>query len=149
MVSTWGAWPQQPRQQQSHPSSSRVVAQARNRLQELLEEMRNEEVEDVNSNVPVGEWGEPPPAACRRHRRPPPPLASPSACRCAGLSFIKRPSPPPSFHNHPAATKLEWPSPLAVLRYPDPRLRAVNALVGVFDDSLRQLAAEMFEVMYQ
>ena len=46
-------------------------------------------------------------------------------------------------------TKLEWPSPLRVLPYPDPRLRTPNAKVGVFDDSLRRLAAEMFEVMYE
>lgn len=46
-------------------------------------------------------------------------------------------------------TKLEWQSPLAVLRYPDPRLRAPNARIACFDDSLRQLAAEMFEVMYE
>ena len=46
-------------------------------------------------------------------------------------------------------TKLEWQSPLAVLQYPDPRLRVANARIGVCDDSLKQLAAEMFEVMYQ
>jgi len=46
-------------------------------------------------------------------------------------------------------SKLEWQSPLTVLQYPDPRLRAQNARIGVFDDSLRQLAEEMFEVMYQ
>ncbi|EFN57416.1 hypothetical protein CHLNCDRAFT_17300, partial [Chlorella variabilis] len=48
-----------------------------------------------------------------------------------------------------AVTKLEWQSPLAVLRYPDPRLRAPNARIGAFDDSLRRLAEEMFEVMYE
>lgn len=36
-----------------------------------------------------------------------------------------------------------------MLQYPDPRLRAVNARIGVFDDTLRKLAEEMFEVMYQ
>ena len=46
-------------------------------------------------------------------------------------------------------TKLEWQSPLAVLRYPDPRLRAQNGRIGVFDESLRKLAEEMFEVMYE
>lgn len=46
-------------------------------------------------------------------------------------------------------TKLEWQSPLAVLRYPDPRLRAPNARIAAFDDTLRKLAEEMFEVMYQ
>ena len=46
-------------------------------------------------------------------------------------------------------SKLEWQSPLSVVRYPDPRLRAVNARIGVFDDTLRRLAEEMFEVMYE
>lgn len=46
-------------------------------------------------------------------------------------------------------TKLEWTSPLQIVKYPDPRLRAVNAKIGVFDDSLLRLAKEMIEVMYQ
>lgn len=45
--------------------------------------------------------------------------------------------------------KLEWSSPLDIVRYPDPRLRATNARIGVFDDSVKQLAAEMFEIMYR
>ncbi|KAG1677046.1 hypothetical protein FOA52_001216 [Chlamydomonas sp. UWO 241] len=48
----------------------------------------------------------------------------------------------------PTVTKLEWSSPLKVVKYPDPRLRAVNAKVGVFDESLMQLAKEMIAVMY-
>jgi peptide deformylase len=46
-------------------------------------------------------------------------------------------------------TKLEWQSPLKVLQYPDPRRRAQTGRVGVFDDTLKQLASEMFEVMYE
>ena len=42
-----------------------------------------------------------------------------------------------------AVTKLEWKSPLEIVKYPDPRLRAVNAKIGVFDDSLQALAKEM------
>eukprot|EP00887_Chlorella_sp_A99_P004052 scaffold11.g4052.t1 len=49
----------------------------------------------------------------------------------------------------PIVTELKWETPLKVLQYPDPRLRAQNARVGVFDESLRRLAAEMFEVMYE
>jgi peptide deformylase len=45
--------------------------------------------------------------------------------------------------------KLEWQAPLRVLLYPDPRLRAPNARIAVFDQSLKQLAAEMLELMYQ
>ncbi|GLC59551.1 hypothetical protein PLESTB_001499500 [Pleodorina starrii] len=49
----------------------------------------------------------------------------------------------------PTVTKLEWASPLQIVKYPDPRLRAVNARIGVFDESLLRLAKEMIEVMYQ
>lgn len=48
-----------------------------------------------------------------------------------------------------AVTKLEWESPLRILQYPDPRLRAPNARVGVFDETLKALTDEMFELMYQ
>ena len=54
------------------------------------------------------------------------------------------PCPPPA-----AATNLEWASPLRVLPYPHPLLRAPNLAVGTFDDTLRRLAEEMFEVMYE
>ena len=36
-----------------------------------------------------------------------------------------------------------------MLLYPDPKLRAPNATISCFDESLRQLAEQMFEVMYQ
>ena len=45
-------------------------------------------------------------------------------------------------------TKIEWQSPLSIIQYPDPRLRAVNGRVGVFDEELARLSREMFEVMY-
>lgn len=45
-------------------------------------------------------------------------------------------------------TKIEWQSPLSIIQYPDPRLRAVNGRVGAFDESLARLSKEMFEVMY-
>lgn len=48
-----------------------------------------------------------------------------------------------------AVSKLQWDSPLDIVRYPDPRLRAKNAKIAVFDDSLKQLAAEMFQIMYR
>ena len=51
--------------------------------------------------------------------------------------------------SHTAVTQLQWESPLQVVKYPDPRLRAVNARVGFFDDSLRALAEAMFVVMYE
>jgi peptide deformylase len=48
-----------------------------------------------------------------------------------------------------AVDKLEWATPLSIIKYPDPRLRAVNAKIAVFDDSLKQLASQMMEIMYQ
>ena len=47
-----------------------------------------------------------------------------------------------------AVSKLEWHSPLKVILYPDPRLRAKNARIGSFDDTLRQFAEELLAVMY-
>lgn len=38
---------------------------------------------------------------------------------------------------------------MEIVLYPDPRLRAQNARIGVFDESLRRLAEEMFDVMYK
>eukprot|EP00193_Tetraselmis_chui_P022968 CAMPEP_0177777364 /NCGR_PEP_ID=MMETSP0491_2-20121128/15315_1 /TAXON_ID=63592 /ORGANISM="Tetraselmis chuii, Strain PLY429" /LENGTH=284 /DNA_ID=CAMNT_0019296433 /DNA_START=136 /DNA_END=990 /DNA_ORIENTATION=- len=52
----------------------------------------------------------------------------------------------------PDVTKLEWKSPLtldSIVKYPSPVLRAPNGRVATFGDDLKQLAAEMFEVMYQ
>lgn len=65
-----------------------------------------------------------------------------------GLQQNKLPCPSHGFLS-PAVTKLEWPKPLTILKYPDPRLRAPNAKVEVFDDSLMQLVKEMIPVMYQ
>ncbi len=48
----------------------------------------------------------------------------------------------------PAVTDLAWESPLQIIRYPDPRLRAPNARIGVFDERLARLSRELFEVMY-
>ena len=47
-----------------------------------------------------------------------------------------------------AVTDLAWEAPLRIIRYPDPRLRARNARVGVFDERLARLSRELFEVMY-
>lgn len=49
----------------------------------------------------------------------------------------------------PAVTEIKWESPLQVLKYPDPRLRAVNAKIGTFDENLQKLAKEMLDIMYE
>jgi len=48
-----------------------------------------------------------------------------------------------------AAGPLEFELPLDVVLYPDPRLRAKNKLIKVFDDKLQQLVNEMFDIMYK
>jgi peptide deformylase len=48
-----------------------------------------------------------------------------------------------------AVTQLSWSSPLTVLQYPHPKLRAPNAPVGVFGAELRQLTDAMFDLMYR
>jgi hypothetical protein len=44
---------------------------------------------------------------------------------------------------------LEFESPLDIVLYPDPRLRAKNAAIRKFDSKLEALCKEMFDVMYR
>ncbi|CAA0833767.1 Peptide deformylase 1B-chloroplastic/mitochondrial [Striga hermonthica] len=44
---------------------------------------------------------------------------------------------------------LLFKSPLKIVEYPDPILRAKNKRVNTFDESLKNLVAEMFDVMYR
>jgi peptide deformylase len=44
---------------------------------------------------------------------------------------------------------LEWKKPLEIIKYPDPRLRQVNAKITVFDGALLELAKEMINIMYE
>lgn len=48
-----------------------------------------------------------------------------------------------------AASSLEYETPLKIVLYPDPRLRAKNKRIAVFDEKLEKFAKEMFEVMYK
>lgn len=79
---------------------------------------------------------------------PPPP-----ATLCYTLPPHAHPPTPtttsPLLPTPPPVTKLEWQSPLQIAKYPDPCLRAVNARIGVFDESLLRLAKEMIAIMYQ
>ena len=55
----------------------------------------------------------------------------------------------PSLDAAPAApSPIAFESPLSICLYPDPRLRAVNKRIVKFDESVRRLAEEMMEVMY-
>ncbi|MED6137321.1 Peptide deformylase 1B, chloroplastic [Stylosanthes scabra] len=44
---------------------------------------------------------------------------------------------------------IEFEAPLKIVEYPDPKLRAKNKRIVSFDDNLKNLAREMFDVMYK
>ncbi|KAL7135815.1 hypothetical protein ABFS83_11G123200 [Erythranthe nasuta] len=44
---------------------------------------------------------------------------------------------------------LQFEGPLKIIEYPDPKLRAKNKRVDTFDESLKKLVDEMFDVMYK
>lgn len=47
------------------------------------------------------------------------------------------------------AGDLEFEAPLKIVEYPDPILRAKNKRIDSFDDNLKKLVDEMFDVMYK
>ena len=53
-----------------------------------------------------------------------------------------------NFYLYSAVKDLHWDRPLQIIKYPDPRLRAVNARIGTFDSKVEQLGKELLEVMY-
>ncbi|PIA40589.1 hypothetical protein AQUCO_02500354v1 [Aquilegia coerulea] len=44
---------------------------------------------------------------------------------------------------------LQFESPLKIIEYPDPILRAPNKRIGTFDENLKKLVHEMFDIMYK
>ncbi|CAL0318630.1 unnamed protein product [Lupinus luteus] len=44
---------------------------------------------------------------------------------------------------------LEFEAPLKIVEYPDPILRAKNKRIATFDDNLKKLVHEMFDIMYK
>lgn len=44
---------------------------------------------------------------------------------------------------------LQFDAPLKIVEYPDPILRAKNKRVNTFDENLKKLVDEMFDVMYR
>lgn len=44
---------------------------------------------------------------------------------------------------------LQFEAPLKIVEYPDPILRAKNKRINAFDDNLKKLVDEMFNVMYR
>lgn len=47
------------------------------------------------------------------------------------------------------AADLFFESPLEIVEYPDPILRAKNKRIDTFDDNLKKLVDEMFDIMYK
>lgn len=47
------------------------------------------------------------------------------------------------------AAPVSFESPLSILLYPDPKLRAENKKIFFFDEKLQQLVTEMFDLMYE
>lgn len=47
------------------------------------------------------------------------------------------------------AGDLEFEAPLKIVEYPDPKLRVKNKRIVTFDDNLKNLVHEMFDVMYK
>lgn len=47
------------------------------------------------------------------------------------------------------ASDLQFKAPLEIIKYPDPILRAKNKRVNKFDENLKRLVHEMFDVMYR
>ncbi|CAH2072745.1 unnamed protein product [Thlaspi arvense] len=48
-----------------------------------------------------------------------------------------------------SASDLQFETPLKIVEYPDPILRAKNKRIGVFDENLKNLVDAMFDVMYK
>ncbi|XP_018446904.1 peptide deformylase 1B, chloroplastic/mitochondrial [Raphanus sativus] len=48
-----------------------------------------------------------------------------------------------------SASDLQFETPLKIVEYPDPILRAKCKRIGVFDENLKNLADNMFDVMYK
>lgn len=44
---------------------------------------------------------------------------------------------------------LRYEAPLRIVEYPDPILRAKNKRIESFDDNLKKLVGEMFDIMYK
>ncbi|TVU02570.1 hypothetical protein EJB05_51980, partial [Eragrostis curvula] len=58
-------------------------------------------------------------------------------------------APPAEDEDFATAADLRFEPPLQVVKYPDPILRARNKRINTFDDNLRALTDEMFDVMYK
>ncbi|KAL2942578.1 Peptide deformylase 1B chloroplastic/mitochondrial [Bienertia sinuspersici] len=65
------------------------------------------------------------------------------------LHAMAKQSLPTKDYNFASSADLQFDSPLKIVEYPDPRLRAKNKPIDKFDDDLKKLVDEMFDVMYK
>jgi peptide deformylase len=100
-------------------------------MRELMQSRDDRRADKLEAKAPTGElcFFSPPPISS--------PLPDPTTLTPLALA-----------RSHTPVTSLEWPRPLTVVRYPDPRLRAVNATIGSFDDTLKAFAQDMLSAMY-
>ncbi|KAI4999313.1 peptide deformylase 1B, chloroplastic isoform X1 [Hordeum vulgare subsp. vulgare] len=76
--------------------------------------------------------------------------ATPLAARTRrGFGSATSAAPPNEDDDFASAADLRFEPPLKVVQYPDPVLRARNKRINTFDNNLRSLADEMFDVMYK
>lgn len=62
---------------------------------------------------------------------------------------MSKQSSTPKPTNFASSADLQFVPPLQIVKYPDPRLRAKNKPIDKFDDNLKNLVHEMFDVMYK
>ncbi|KAM6548725.1 hypothetical protein CsatB_020401 [Cannabis sativa] len=78
------------------------------------------------------------------------------------ISVMKRLKPPvvpviaqakrsssPKEYEVATSSDIQFEAPLRIVEYPDPILRAKNKRIETFDDNLKTLVSEMFDVMYK
>lgn len=92
----------------------------------------------------------------RRAARPTTFRPSPSPCRFVSVSVSSMArrgistSPSSSQEDQFASPEeLRFEPPLRIVEYPDPILRAKNKRINTFDERLKKLVVEMFDVMYK
>ncbi|XP_047172204.1 peptide deformylase 1B, chloroplastic/mitochondrial-like [Vigna umbellata] len=69
--------------------------------------------------------------------------------RTAPPRAMTKPSFSPAEDQVASPGDFEFVPPLRIVEYPDPKLRVKNKRIVTFDDNLKKLVHEMFDVMYK
>ncbi|KAL2320125.1 hypothetical protein Fmac_029094 [Flemingia macrophylla] len=72
-----------------------------------------------------------------------------NSLRTAPARAMAKPGFSPAKDQVASPSDFEFVPPLKILEYPDPKLRVRNKRIVTFDDSLKKLVHEMFDVMYK